>query len=399
MNLKTAKIIRAVTILLFTFHFSLSNVPAQSPQKMSYQAVIRTSNNTLLISSPVGMRISILRDSATGTPVYTEIQTPTTSTNGLITIQIGGGTGFNAIDWAKGPYFLKTETDPGGGSNYTLTGTSQLLSVPYALYAAKSGNPPVQNNITSISTVGDTLYIGSTYIIVPGVSMANACRMDFADTVPYTRNFPHAGDNPYNSSLYGLPKFILKNYIELDKIDSISRYRSGVGHDYSDSYEACRSMKHYFKPGYDEDWSSVKIFSPVNGTISNSFPESIGGNQVWITPFGMPAFNVSIFHVNLSIPLNIGDTVRSGQQIGTHTGPQTTSDIAIQIMAPNSTFQRVSYFDVMTDRLFACYMSRGIMTRDELIISKAARDADPLFPCNGNQFFVTGTINNWVTLH
>jgi len=399
MFIRTAKILIVSILFLFTFLFSFFTSVAQSPQKMSYQAVIRNQNNILVNSAPVGMRISILKDSASGPVVYTETQTPTTNANGLISIVIGSGAGFVAIDWSKCPYFLKTETDPAGGSNYTISGTNQLLSVPYALYAEKSGFSYHQNNNTTISTFGDTLYIGNTFIIIPGVSMANSCRMDFADTVPYTRNHPHAGDNPYDVSLYGLPKFILKNYIELDKIDSISRYRSGVGHDYSDSYETCRSLKHYFKPGYDVDWSTVKIFSPVNGTISNSFPESIGGNQVWITPFGMPAFNVSIFHVNLTLPLNVGDTVWSGEQIGTHTGPQTTSDIAIQVYTPNSTFKRVSYFEVMTDRLFACYMSRGITSRNDLIISQADRDADPLFPCNGNQFFVTGTINNWVTLH
>jgi hypothetical protein len=85
------------------------------------------------------MRISILQGTATGTSVYTETQNPSTNANGLIAIEIGTGIvvsgSFSNIDWANGPYFVKTETDPNGGSNYTLTGTSQLLSVPYALHA------------------------------------------------------------------------------------------------------------------------------------------------------------------------------------------------------------------------------------------------------------------------
>jgi hypothetical protein len=112
----------------------------------------------------------------------------------------------------------------------------------------------------------------------------------------------------------------------------------------------------------------------------------------------MPAFNVTLFHVNITIPLSIGSNVLSGQQIGTHYGPGTTSDVAIQINAPNNTFQRVSYFDVMTGQLFNCYKSRGIMEEDSFIISKAARDADPLLPCDGQQFFFPGTIPNWVVL-
>ena len=115
------------------------NVFAQSPQKMSYQAVIRNSSNVLITSKAVGMQISILQTSATGTNVYTETQTPTTNINGLVSIEIGGGTVvsgvFAAIDWSKGPYFIKTETDPTGGTNYNISGTSQLLSVPYALHA------------------------------------------------------------------------------------------------------------------------------------------------------------------------------------------------------------------------------------------------------------------------
>lgn len=113
----------------------VAGVFAQSPEKMSYQAVIRNSSNALVTNQAVGMRISILQGSPTGTVVYTETQKPTTNANGLVSIEIGGGAGFSAIDWANDTYFIKTETDPTGGTNYTITGTSQLLSVPYALHA------------------------------------------------------------------------------------------------------------------------------------------------------------------------------------------------------------------------------------------------------------------------
>jgi hypothetical protein len=111
---------------------------AQAPQKMSYQAVIRNSSNALVTNTQVGMQISILQGSATGTVVYTEIQTPTTNANGLVSIEIGGSAGFSTIDWANSSYFIKTQTDPTGGTNFTITGTSQLLSVPYALHAKKA---------------------------------------------------------------------------------------------------------------------------------------------------------------------------------------------------------------------------------------------------------------------
>lgn len=112
---------------------------AQSPEKMSYQAVVRDGSNNLVTSSAVGMQISILQGSPSGTAVYVETQTPTTNANGLVSIEIGAGTvvsgDFTTINWANGPYFIKTETDPAGGISYTITGISQLLSVPYALHA------------------------------------------------------------------------------------------------------------------------------------------------------------------------------------------------------------------------------------------------------------------------
>lgn len=117
---------------------------AQAPQRLSYQAIIRNAANTLVSSSPVGMRISILQGSAAGSAVYVETQTPTTNVNGLATIVIGTGTlvsgNFTTINWGANTYFIKTETDPTGGTNYTITGTTQILSAPYALYANTAGS-------------------------------------------------------------------------------------------------------------------------------------------------------------------------------------------------------------------------------------------------------------------
>jgi hypothetical protein len=111
---------------------------------MSYQAVVRDANNALIMNQAVGMKIQILQGSISGTTVYEETQTPTSNDNGLITLEIGTGTivsgMFGSIDWSSGPYFIKTETDPTGATNYTISGTSQLMSVPYALYAKTSGN-------------------------------------------------------------------------------------------------------------------------------------------------------------------------------------------------------------------------------------------------------------------
>jgi hypothetical protein len=145
--------------ILFCLFLQLAMAFAQAPEKMSYQAVVRNNNNVLVSNHAVGMRISILQASATGTAVYTETQTPTTNANGLIAIEIGTGTvvtgSFANIDWANGPYFVKTETDPNGGTAYTLSASNQLLSVPYALYAKTAGNG---SSLPSGGTYGQTLY-------------------------------------------------------------------------------------------------------------------------------------------------------------------------------------------------------------------------------------------------
>ena len=132
-------------LLILTFMvLSLAAVFAQAPQRMSYQAVVRNANNTLVANQSVSARISILQGSVTGAPVYVENHTVMTNTNGLMTLEVGSGTvvsgSLNDINWANGPYYLKSEIDPEGGISYTVEGVQQLLSVPYALYAERSGN-------------------------------------------------------------------------------------------------------------------------------------------------------------------------------------------------------------------------------------------------------------------
>jgi hypothetical protein len=114
---------------------------SQAPLKFSYQAVIRNSSNTLVVNQQIGIRVSILSGSIDGSEVYKEVFSPNpqTNSNGLLTVDIGTGipisSTFSDIDWSTGPYFIKTEIDISGGTNYAIVGTSQLLSVPYALYS------------------------------------------------------------------------------------------------------------------------------------------------------------------------------------------------------------------------------------------------------------------------
>lgn len=141
-----------------------ASVFAQAPEKMSYQAVVRNGSGVLVASSNVGIRIQILQGSQFGAAVYVETHTATTNANGLASLEIGGGTpvtgSFVTIDWSAGPYFIKTETDPTGGTSYAITGTSQLLSVPYALYAKSAGNIMTPVGFFAKQTVGSVQSIG-----------------------------------------------------------------------------------------------------------------------------------------------------------------------------------------------------------------------------------------------
>lgn len=147
---------KIITILASVFMTALAI--AQSPEKMSYQAVIRNNSDVLLTNQTVSMQISILQGSASGTAVYVETHSPTTNANGLASLEIGTGTivsgNFSIIDWANGPYFIKTETGLAGGTNYFITGTSQLLSVPYALHAKTAESLIGGSSVTTYS-VGD----------------------------------------------------------------------------------------------------------------------------------------------------------------------------------------------------------------------------------------------------
>ena len=204
------------------------------------------------------------------------------------------------------------------------------------------------------------------------------------------------GSDTYDVDLNGIPQFVDVNYIELNKIHQISRFRSGIGHDYSDDFESCRSMKHYFQPKSTVNWSEVQIFSPVAGTVANITVEWAGA-QIRIRSAEYPAFFFIIFHVSLIDGLNVGAPVSAGQQIGTHIGSQTMSDIAVGVSTPGG-WKLISYFDTITNSVFQAYQARGMDSRQDAVISREERDGDPL-TCDGETFDNSGSLDNWVVLN
>jgi hypothetical protein len=162
------------TTMTITVNPAPAPIVNQAPQKMAYQSVVRNENNQIVANQNIGVKISIVEGSLTGTIVYSETHSVTTNTNGLFSLETGGGTPtigtFSAINWGSGSHYIKSEIDLAGGTNYTLSGTSELLSVPYALYAVSSGNPqtvPTSKTISGTCSggVNPTILNGSGFTI------------------------------------------------------------------------------------------------------------------------------------------------------------------------------------------------------------------------------------------
>ena len=154
---------------LFTFLISAISIVifSQAPQSIPYQAVVRNTDGSIMSNAAVTITFKIHDNSATGTVVYEETHATTTNAQGLVSLNVGGGTAvtgtFGGIQWGTGSKFLQVLMSAGNG--VIDLGTQQMMSVPYALYA--------EDVNVRVSVTGDSLFIGDQVSIVPGVSEAN----------------------------------------------------------------------------------------------------------------------------------------------------------------------------------------------------------------------------------
>lgn len=208
----------------------------------------------------------------------------------------------------------------------------------------------------------------------------------------------YVGSPTYDLATLGPPRVLSASYIDLSKIGRVSRFRSTVGHSYVDgSGETCRSMKHYFEPKASEDWTKVDVYAPASGTIWHIAPDGAFGYRVLLAPRDLPALEVQIFHVNLDPDIVVNTWVDAGDHIGTHSSSLTMSDIAVSVGSKEEG-TLISYFETMTDGVFAEYQARGVSSREAAVITKEERDADPV-PCEGETpFTVQGTLPDWLDL-
>lgn len=153
--MNTLSNLKSVWLFLVLFCFFAPNINAQTPQAISYQAVARNAEGVLLTNQDVGIRISVLKSSIDGSPVYIEKHTVTTNGFGLINLQIGRGEAvsgaFGNIAWATDRFFVKVEIDTNGGNSFVEVGASELLSVPYAFHAKTA---EILTGTVKISTSG-----------------------------------------------------------------------------------------------------------------------------------------------------------------------------------------------------------------------------------------------------
>ena len=158
-----------IVVLMLLFISAL----AQAPESFNYQAVVRDESNNPITDQAVSFKMSILKESIIGDAVYSELHSTTTNSIGLVNLVIGNGTDkvsdISSIDWGADSYFLKVEIDKTGGTAYVEMGTTQLLSVPYAMYSQTASIVKMRT-----SMFGDTLFLGlQQYVIIPGISLAN----------------------------------------------------------------------------------------------------------------------------------------------------------------------------------------------------------------------------------
>lgn len=165
--------------ILILFTVATLNMYAQTPEKISYQAIVRANDNSLVANSMVSVMLLIRQNTTTGNVVYQEKHIKSTNANGLVSLEIGTGTAtigsFNQIAWSQGPYFIETQVDITGGSQYNIIGVSQLLSVPYALHAK-----------TAESVIGSTTAGPYKSTVIPFTASRNIANTDIHNTIACT---------------------------------------------------------------------------------------------------------------------------------------------------------------------------------------------------------------------
>lgn len=195
--------------MMWLFVTGLLQAQDKMPQAISYQAVARDVQGKVVAGKPVGIQVEILKGSANGTAVFSETHTPTSSKTGTVNLLIGQGksqTGaFSSINWGADTYFLQLSMDLNGGSNYEIVSTTQMLPVPYALYAAKAGE--VEDGGNGLTPSGSVSFVlikdddNDDHDWLHNILCGNEVEGESMDTYPFELRFSIVYLNGINQEL------------------------------------------------------------------------------------------------------------------------------------------------------------------------------------------------------
>ena len=270
--------------------------------------------------------------------------------------------------------------------------------------------------LTSNSTPFDSLSVDFVFSELLETGEFSLTVTDGNNTFYYNALLTQGACETYDG---GVDKFVNHHFVSLDLIEDISKYRSSAGHDYSDDFEACRSMKHYFSPPEAERINdNIPVYSPVNGTVVVMNTEENGlevddgttNQRVSIQSTDYGAFEFTLFHIDLLSELNLslGSSVSAGDLLGYARFERNNGDsdddsashdfdIAISLNT-HSGMKYISLFDVLTDNQFDDYKTwfgDSNLTRSDLIISESDRNDNPL-TCDGEEFTSYGELSSWI---
>lgn len=274
------------SVLLITILIGVIFVTAQTPNQFKYQAILRDAGGTILSSVNKTIVVDILQGNINGNSVFTETHNLTTTVQGLINMNIGSvnTSGLANINWANNTYFIKITVDG------TVMGTSQLLSVPYALYSGAAGSVKgaVNANSTTITNVATPLnntdavnkaYVDMLFSQISNLSVSantlninynqnSTSQFDISSNVQWTLNSNQTWLVPDVSSGYGNKTITLtaaENTGSTARIATISVNCTGLTSKYITVNQGIAGLNTDQKP----NWTSTNNYSLTMTYIAN----------------------------------------------------------------------------------------------------------------------------------
>ena len=374
---------------IFTFaaiFLSTLFLKGQAPGLISYQTIIRNTDNELISNKVVGIRISILKDNPNGIPIYQERHYVQTNLNGLAYLVIGGGTiikgKFSDIDWSTGPYYIQSETDINGGQDYKIAVFTQILSVPYAIHAKTAEN-----------------LLGKINELDPQFNASIAKGITAVDTAIWNKKSSGSGTgietDPYfnNSIAKGITAIDTANWNKKSSgsgtvISTDSIYNNSVAKGISKADTAAWNKK-------------LSSFTEVDPQFNASVAKSISAADTIAWNKKLSSFTEvdPLFNASVAKGITKGDTAAWNNKLSSFTevDPQFNTSVAKSISAADTASwnKKLSSFTEV-DPLFNASVAKGITIADTAAWNKklsSFTEVDPRLPMGntkGNILFWDG---------